>query len=124
MLGGLVGWLASWWLGRKRAVTVERVVEKIVDRPVEVIVEKPVDNPVHLDRIRALEAQVAQTTPPSAEVVRSAAPLMNASVAQLEMPPVPSTVQSPDPDPAPVAQKPSSKIMDRALEKAAREASK
>ena len=79
LLGGLVGWLASWWLGRGAVVTVEKIVEKVVDRvgerpvervvekivdrpvdrPVERIVEKLVDNPAHVSRIQTLEGEVA-----------------------------------------------------------------
>ena len=75
LLGGLIGWLASWLagpqLGRGRAVglaaapgyplepVVENSVEKVVEIPVDRIVEKLVDNPAHLDRIRELEGQVA-----------------------------------------------------------------
>ncbi len=79
LLGGLLGWLASWLFGRRKPVVVEkivdrpvdRIVEKIVDRPVdkivEKIVEKPVDrvieklvdNPAHLNRISSLEGEVA-----------------------------------------------------------------
>jgi predicted flap endonuclease-1-like 5' DNA nuclease len=71
VLGGLLGWLASWLFGRPAPVTVEkfvdrpvdrvvdRVVEKIVDRPVDRVVEKLVDNPMHLNRIGALEGEVA-----------------------------------------------------------------
>jgi predicted flap endonuclease-1-like 5' DNA nuclease len=78
LLGGLLGWLASWLFGRRKPVVVEkivdrpvdRIVEKIVDRPVdkivEKIVEKPVDrvieklvdNPAHLTRITSLEGEV------------------------------------------------------------------
>ena len=75
LLGGLAGWLASW-LGishskRGRAAdlvsapayphepAVEYIVEKIVEVPVSRMVEKLVDNPVHLERIRELEGQVA-----------------------------------------------------------------
>lgn len=145
VLGGLFGWLASWWLGRnsRQTVTVERVVEKIVDRPVdrlvekiadrpvEVVVEKiverpvdrpvdsivdrivdrviekPVDNPLHLNRIRVLEAQVAQMTARQAEVSQPTA-LIDAPVAA---PPAPTTT------PPPIAEKPTSKIMDRALDR-------
>ncbi len=79
LLGGLLGWLASWMFGRRKPVVVERIVdrpvdrivEKIVDRPVdkivEKIVEKPVDrvieklvdNPAHMSRISSLEGEVA-----------------------------------------------------------------
>lgn len=79
LLGGLLGWLASWMFGRRKPVVVERIVdrpvdrivEKIVDRPVdkivEKIVEKPVDrvieklvdNPAHMRRISSLEGEVA-----------------------------------------------------------------
>ncbi len=38
---------------------VEKIVEKVVEKPVEKIVEKVVDNPAHLNRIRALESEVA-----------------------------------------------------------------
>jgi predicted flap endonuclease-1-like 5' DNA nuclease len=38
---------------------VEKIVEKIVDRPVDRVVEKLVDNPAHLSRIAALTAEVA-----------------------------------------------------------------
>jgi hypothetical protein len=130
LLGGLLGWLASWWLGRKRTVTVERVVEKIVDRPVERIVEKfvdrpvdrvvekPVDNPVHLDRIRALEAELAHMTALQTEATSKPATVINANLAGSAIPTVPSLGTAPAPE------KPASKIMDRALEKSARESSK
>ncbi len=57
LFGALLGWLASWLLGRgtrREPELRERIVEKIVDRPFE----KLVDNPIHLTRIRELEAQV------------------------------------------------------------------
>ncbi len=87
LMGGLLGWLAAGWLAKqalaRRPATVEklvdrpvdRIVEKIVDRPVdrivEKIVEKPVDrvvdrvvekmvdNPSHLAQIAALTATAA-----------------------------------------------------------------
>lgn len=67
VLGGLLGWLASWLFGRRVPVTIEkfvdrpvdRIVEKIIDRPVDRVVEKLVDNPVHLTRINALKGEVA-----------------------------------------------------------------
>lgn len=48
VLGALLGWLASWLIGRmlRSEMPAPRVVEKIVDRPVEKIVEKIVDRPV------------------------------------------------------------------------------
>lgn len=152
VLGGLLGWLASWWLGRnsRQTVMVERVVEKIVDRPVdrfvekivdrpvEVVVEKiverpvdrpvdrivdrvvdrviekPVDNPLHLNRIRVLEAQVAQMTATQAEATQSArliAPQVAPIVSPVAPPSAPATT------PLPIADKPTSKIMDRALDR-------
>ncbi len=50
VLGTLLGWLASWLVGRgaRAALT-----------PVERVIEKPVDNPAHLDRIAALEQEAA-----------------------------------------------------------------
>jgi predicted flap endonuclease-1-like 5' DNA nuclease len=83
VLGGLLGWLASWLFGKRKPEViekivdrpvdrivekivdrpvdriVEKVVEKTVDRPVDRIVEKLVDNPVHLSKIAALSAEVA-----------------------------------------------------------------
>lgn len=60
LLGALLGWLASWLLGRRRQPdVVERLVEKPVDRVVETFVDKPVDNPLHLARISALESETA-----------------------------------------------------------------
>ena len=138
VLGGLLGWLASWWLGRnsRPIAMVERVVEKIVDRPVdrlvekivdrpvdrivdrivERVVEKPVDNPLHLNRIRVLEAQVAQMTAQQASAANNSSALMDAQVVQTAAPattpqpiPVPTTVPTPE--------KPTSKIMDRALDR-------
>jgi predicted flap endonuclease-1-like 5' DNA nuclease len=81
VLGGLLGWLASWLFGKRKPEIVERIVdrpvekivdrpvdrivEKIVDRPIETIVEKEkiveklVDNPAHLSKIATLSAEVA-----------------------------------------------------------------
>jgi predicted flap endonuclease-1-like 5' DNA nuclease len=83
VLGGLLGWLASWLFGRRKPEIVERivdrpvdrivekivdrpvdrivekVVEKTVDRPVDRVVEKLVDNPMHLSKIATLSAEVA-----------------------------------------------------------------
>lgn len=118
LLGGLVGWLASWLVGRKRTVTVERVVEKILDRPVDRVVEKPVDNPVHRDRIRALEAELAHMTALQTEATSKPATVINANLAGPAIPTLPSLGTAPAPE------KPASKIMDRALEKSARESSK
>ncbi|MFN7983180.1 MAG: helix-hairpin-helix domain-containing protein [Vicinamibacterales bacterium] len=67
LLGALLGWLASWFLGKSLTgpapAPVERIVEKPVDRivekPVEKIVDKLVDNPAHLKRIATLEGEVA-----------------------------------------------------------------
>jgi predicted flap endonuclease-1-like 5' DNA nuclease len=79
LLGGLLGWLASWLFGRRKPVVVEkivdrpvdrivekmvdrpveRIVEKMVDRPVDRVIEKLVDNPAHLNRIGVLEAELA-----------------------------------------------------------------
>jgi predicted flap endonuclease-1-like 5' DNA nuclease len=135
LLGGLLSWLASWWLGRKgqHTVTVERVIQKIVDRPVdrvvekivdrpvdrivdrivERVVEKPVDNPLHVNRIRVLEAQVAQMTAlqatPAAFLAATIAPAAASTPASV----VPAA--APAPEAAPV--KAVSKIMDRALDR-------
>lgn len=53
VLGALLGWLASWLIGRMfrsaMPVPTERIIEKFVDRPVEKIVEKVVEKPV--DRV-------------------------------------------------------------------------
>ena len=48
LLGALLGWLASWLIGRalRSALPEPRVVEKFVDRPVEKIVERIVEKPV------------------------------------------------------------------------------
>jgi predicted flap endonuclease-1-like 5' DNA nuclease len=83
VLGGLLGWLASWLFGRRKPEVIERivdrpvdrivekivdrpvdrivekVVEKTVDRPVDRVVEKLVDNPMHLSKIATLSAEVA-----------------------------------------------------------------
>ncbi len=79
LLGGLLGWLASWLFAKPKPVTIEKIVdrpvdrivekivdrpvdkivEKIVDRPVDRIVEKMVDNPAHLSKIATLGAEVA-----------------------------------------------------------------
>jgi predicted flap endonuclease-1-like 5' DNA nuclease len=87
LMGGLLGWLAAGWLAKqalaRRPATVEklvdrpvdRIVEKMVDRPVdrivekivekpvdrvvEKVVEKMVDNPSHLAQIAALTATAA-----------------------------------------------------------------
>lgn len=88
VLGALLGWLASWLLGRggrREPQVVERFVDRPVDNPdhlgkiatlerevarlaaigpttIERIVDRPVeklvDNPAHLARIRALEADI------------------------------------------------------------------
>jgi predicted flap endonuclease-1-like 5' DNA nuclease len=49
LLGGLLGWLAAGWLARAALARKPATVEKIVDRPVDRIVEKVVEKPV--DRI-------------------------------------------------------------------------
>jgi predicted flap endonuclease-1-like 5' DNA nuclease len=85
VLGGLLGLLGSWLIGRlfrsampapqerivekfvdrpvdrpvEKIVEVEKLVETVVERPVEKIVEKIVDNPDHLAKIAALTAEVA-----------------------------------------------------------------
>jgi predicted flap endonuclease-1-like 5' DNA nuclease len=83
VLGGLLGWLASWLFGRRKPEVIERivdrpvdrivekivdrpvdrivekVVEKTIDRPVDRVVEKLVDNPMHLSKIATLSAEVA-----------------------------------------------------------------
>jgi predicted flap endonuclease-1-like 5' DNA nuclease len=81
LLGGLLGWLGSWlvgkWLSAPAPAPIERIVEKpveriaekpvdrIVERPVDRIVEKivevekKVDNPAHLARIASLESELA-----------------------------------------------------------------
>ena len=71
LLGGLLGWLASWLLGKahegaapapiERIVDrpVDRIVEKIVEKPVDRIVELKVDNPDHIASIARLTAEVA-----------------------------------------------------------------
>jgi predicted flap endonuclease-1-like 5' DNA nuclease/DNA primase large subunit len=79
LLGSLLGWLASWLFAKPKPVTIEKIVdrpvdrivekivdrpvdkivEKIVDRPVDRIVEKMVDNPAHLSKIATLGAEVA-----------------------------------------------------------------
>jgi predicted flap endonuclease-1-like 5' DNA nuclease len=71
LLGGLLGWLGSWLLGKmhegpapapiEKLVDrpVDRIVEKIVEKPVDRIVEKMIDNPAHLSRITTLETAVA-----------------------------------------------------------------
>ena len=52
---------------------VEKVVEKIVDRPVDRIVERLVDNPAQLMRIAALEAEIATFRVRSTMLDRNAA---------------------------------------------------
>jgi predicted flap endonuclease-1-like 5' DNA nuclease len=75
LLGGLLGWLAAGWLARaalaRKPATVEKIVDRSVDRVVEKVVEKPVDrvvekvvekvvdNPSHLAQIAALTATAA-----------------------------------------------------------------
>jgi predicted flap endonuclease-1-like 5' DNA nuclease len=79
LMGALVGWLLAGWLARRalarqpstvekiveRTVEkpvdriVEKVVEKPVDRVVEKVVEKVVDNPSHLAQIATLTATAA-----------------------------------------------------------------
>ena len=71
LLGGLLGWLASWLLGKahegaapapiERIVDrpVDRIVEKIVEKPVDRIVELKVDNPDHIASIARLTVEVA-----------------------------------------------------------------
>ena len=85
VLGGLLGLLGSWLIGKlfrsampapqerivekfvdrpvdrpvEKIVQVEKLVETVVERPVEKIVEKIVDNPDSLARIAALTAEVA-----------------------------------------------------------------
>ncbi|MBY0421022.1 MAG: hypothetical protein K2Q06_01880 [Parvularculaceae bacterium] len=56
LLGGLLGWLGSWLLGRGRSAHGDRVVERFV--------EKVVDNPTHVARIAALESDVARLSAP------------------------------------------------------------
>ena len=145
LLGALLGWLASWWLARRRRVTIERVVqetveqpverivEKIVDRPVDRlvdrIVEKPVDNPLHANRIRELEAEVEQIPALQATITR-----LKADAARLALLPMPPAVANPappassnvaasasvkplDPPPQPVPEKLANRIMDRALDR-------
>lgn len=61
LCGAFVGWLAAGLLARLFAQaprTVVREVEKIVERPVP----KLFDNPVHLERIRTLEAEAGAAT--------------------------------------------------------------
>jgi phosphoribosyl-ATP pyrophosphohydrolase len=79
LMGALIGWLLAGWLARRalarqpstvekiveRTVEkpveriVEKVVEKPVDRVVEKVVEKVVDNPSHLAQIATLTATAA-----------------------------------------------------------------
>lgn len=56
LLGALLGWLASWLLGRRRQPD---MVERVVEKPAERVVEKVIDNPMHLARISALEGEAA-----------------------------------------------------------------
>lgn len=52
VLGALLGWLASWLVGRGP--------RQALPAPVERVVERQVNNPVHVDRIAALESEVAE----------------------------------------------------------------
>lgn len=133
VLGALLGWLASWWLARRRLVTVERIVETIVERPadrmVDRIVDKPIDNPLHANRIRELEAEVEQIPALQAAITR-----LKADAARLALLPMPPAAAHPappissniaasvsvkplDPPPQPVPQKLANRIMDRALDR-------
>ena len=76
VLGGLLGWLASWLFGRRAPVTVE----KFVDRPVDRVVEKLVDNPAQLSRIAALEAEIASLRVRAAVLDRAGATAANFNV--------------------------------------------
>ena len=131
LLGGLAGWLASWWLGRGATVTVERTVEKIVDRPVERIVEKLVDNPAHVSRISVLEGEVAlmaglratisqlqsEAVKPREELAEPMAERIAAEAMAPVRVPVSVPVSAPVPVPVPAPPRPVNKIMDRALER-------
>lgn len=134
LLGGLAGWLASWWLGRGATVTVEkaverpveRIVEKFVDRPVERIVEKLVDNPEHLSRIRALEGEVALMVGLRATIIELQSELARpreqlAQPWELTQPKEATALASEPlplaPVPLPVPPRSGNKIMDRALER-------
>ena len=56
LLGALLGWLASWALGRRRQA---EIVSQIVEKPIEHIVETIVDKPMHLARVETLEEEAA-----------------------------------------------------------------
>ncbi len=49
LMGALIGWLLAGWLARRALAMRPSTIEKLVDRPVDRIVEKVVDRPV--DRI-------------------------------------------------------------------------
>lgn len=46
LVGGLLGWLAAGWLARRALSRAPATVERVVDRPVDRIVEKTVEVPV------------------------------------------------------------------------------
>lgn len=108
VLGALLGWLASWLIGRALRsplpppkvvehrvevpvekiveriveVPVERVIETVVERPVDRIIDRPIDNPALLAQVAALSTAAALVPQLQEELARARAELARRQAAQ------------------------------------------